>query len=1024
MTKHWPPAAAVEDEITSLAREYGSPISDSESDDDKAPPGSQGAVNQQPIILDITDVADCPREKNLEFQQSAPQTESFSTPLPQPTQVKEGKRVSFNPPQKTDEHLQRKPASAAPVNQDPIQRGRPQVSRICTNLRGDNSGPTAASHHPTTSQYVGRPTATNSQERPDRRQQPSLLPPATSAQGLPERNPRRALSANPHPVRSGRISPAIESSDSDTWPLRQRYRSKSRVRPRENPGEQYRSADESSFGRRERRKSLHRRPDRQSPEIVQSTTAYQRLPQGHGSVHGHPTPPQTPSITRESPYSSSAAEDSVPRRTRARSRARRPDYRHSRDSPYSSAAEDSGKTQKPSEGVRDPGSIKRANKPHLDLYDIGLVDCPKFHSQSLQTPKIIEDDLRRAFEENQKKLPKYISTHSSRPSPLSSPPASPAQTEHRPRDYFEGGSPQNNAYKQRSRPQSTEESPLKPLTSLLTAAIGGSMSSKAISGFPRSSPSPLDTPLSGSHSSVPSAQRSRRSSPVPGEPIQGPRNVSRLVKEDMHPSRSSPFVVQHDHQASRPSSACSWDEQALLHAVPHYAQASRPGSRPGSRDGSFSEARPARASGVVLHQDRASSRSGSYLPATTIYAPPAYDQSQLRSNQRRTYSTTSGAVVTPSSSQHPLPRPHVYHAYTSPSAKTQPSPSSATNGSQTISFPKCPYAHPTTDISNWYTIRGLRDFLICTTCIQVISVSVLRGHCVPTASRAPAEGVTCSLSKPWIRIAIARFLQNNTADISLLDSLSRLPDQTLPCPGKNSDVRKWYHITDPTTRLPMANSDSCGACVRSAELIFPELRQQKLFERPVEKLMQERRCMLNPTSKHFYRIANELDKLAGYIRKNDLRSKDIVKFGELIKSKSKSRECQKDTMLATPLWHFIPALPQFTICEECFEDVVWPLGDKPIARDVQKTLQPVPSYLPGQQMSGLSCHLYSERMRQAFRQAVDSNDFAYLKRVALARFHAEQRLQGIHKALMRDMASGIDRRVEVEKNLAEWKAFE
>ncbi|RMZ76534.1 hypothetical protein DV738_g4925, partial [Chaetothyriales sp. CBS 135597] len=787
MSKHWPPPAAVEDEITSLAREYGSSSSDSESDDDKAPPGSQGTVDQQPIILDITDAVDSPKERSLDFQRAASQKVSLSTPPPQPTQVKEEKRVSFGPAssvntsQKTDEYLPQKPASVTPVNQDPIQRerGRPQVSRIYTNLDRDFPGSISASQQRYSSQYAWKPTATNSRDHPERNLQPSLLPPGTHAQGSQEGNPRRARSANPHPVCSDRMSAAIESSDSDTRPLRRRHRSKSRVRPRESPVEHYRSADESSFGRRERRKSQHRRSSRLSPEISQSTTAYQRVSHGHSSAHGHPTPPQTPSMTRESPHSS-AAEDSAPRRTRARSRTRQPVIHHSRDSPYSSAAEESGKEHKTSEGVRDPGSIKRANKPHLELYDLGLADCPKFLSpQTIHTPRIIEDDLRRAFEENQKKLPKYMSTRSSRPSPLSSPPRSPAQTEHKSEDYFEISSPHNNAYihKHRSRPQSTDESPIKPLTSLLTAAIGGSMSSKAIPGFPRSSPT-------------------------------------------------------------------------------------------------------------------------------------------------------------------------------------------------------------------------------------------------------PAEGVVCSLSKPWIRIAIARFLQNNTADISLLDSLSRLPDQTLPCPGKNSDVRKWYHITDPTTKLPIPNSDSCGACVRSAELIFPELRQQKLFERPVDKLMQERRCMLNPTSKHFYRIANELDKLAGYIRKNDLRSKDIVKFGELIKSKSRSRECQKDTMLATPLWHFIPALPQFTICEECFEEVVWPLGDKPIARDVQKTLQPVPTYLPGQQVPGVSCHLYSERMRQVFRQAVDWNDFAYLKQVALARFHTEQRSKAIHKSLMRDMASGIDRRVEVEKNIAEWKAFE
>ncbi|RMZ88994.1 hypothetical protein DV736_g3787, partial [Chaetothyriales sp. CBS 134916] len=707
MSKGWPPSALVEDEIISLAREYGSGTSDSESEKDKAPPGSKGAVDQQPIIQDVTAAIEPPKGKQQEFQQRTPQQEPISTPLlPRPTHANEEERFLFvpgastNASQKMYEKSPQKSASVTAIDQDCIKRGRPQVSRIYTDLGTGNPRSIATSQQHPPSPYAWQPSATKAQAYPDRHLQPSLLSPDTGAWAPPERNSRRARSA--HIARPDTTDRAIESSDSDNRSLRRRHRSKTRVRPRESLAEHHHSADEYSFGRRERRKSRHDRSDRKLPEVPRPSTANHRLSQGHSSAHGHLTPPQTPSITRESPYSS-AAEDSFPRRSRDSSRPRQPEHRCSRELPYSSAVEESCKKQTSDKEAREsrpqPGSIRRANKPHLDLHDAGLVDRPKLHSpRSARTPKNIEDDLR-TFEENQKRLAKYRSTHSSRPSPLSSPAISPPHTEHRSRDYFEVSSPHTNPHKQRSRHPSMDENPIKPLTSLLSAAIG----------------------------------------------------------------------------------------------------------------------------------------------------------------------------------------------------------------------------------------------------------------------------------------------------------------------GKNNDVRRWYHLIDPTTNLPLTNSDSCGACVRSAELIFPELRQQKLFERPANKLVQERRCMLSPTSKHFYRIANELDKLAGYIRKNDLRNKDIVKFGELIKSKSKCRECQRDTMLATPLWHFIPTLPEFTICEECFEEVVWPLRDRPIARDVQKTLQPVPAYRPGQVVSGVSCHLYGERMRQVFRDAVDSNDFAYLKRVALTRFLAEQRLQGTHKALMQDIANGIDR---------------
>ena len=67
-------------------------------------------------------------------------------------------------------------------------------------------------------------------------------------------------------------------------------------------------------------------------------------------------------------------------------------------------------------------------------------------------------------------------------------------------------------------------------------------------------------------------------------------------------------------------------------------------------------------------------------------------------------------------------------------------------------------------------------------------------------------------------------------------------------------------------------------------------------------------------------------------------------------------------------------LPEFTVCEECYDTVVWPLiedenntGD--VTRNFIRNRQTVPV---------ASCQLYSERMRKVFRDAYRRNDMEYL----------------------------------------------
>lgn len=73
--------------------------------------------------------------------------------------------------------------------------------------------------------------------------------------------------------------------------------------------------------------------------------------------------------------------------------------------------------------------------------------------------------------------------------------------------------------------------------------------------------------------------------------------------------------------------------------------------------------------------------------------------------------------------------------------------------------------------------------------------------------------------------------------------------------------------------------------------------------------------------------------------------------------------------------HIINRLPEFTVCEECYESEVWPLLE-----DDKKYNDVLASFVRGRQTIPVaSCQLYSHRMREVFKRACRRNDLAYLE---------------------------------------------
>jgi hypothetical protein len=1026
----------------SLAKEHVLDVHLDDLKSDDQPASSRGAVDQYPVILDNpnpahkNDSKTPPPNKPCGLVPDNSSLDEQPEPITPPSASNHERRFVFIPSTKADpapdpETRRRTDAlhrskSTTQLRPEDASRGRPQVTRIKTDLgaglegmlTGQRRAPSPYAHAHTAS-ILAEPFVSS----PRPKDKDTLLSPMSAHQ------PRRPASVHP-----GNRTTAHDSSDSDHKPqVRRHERSRSRAARLSMS-----HSDRSDMEKPRRAKSTRRQsPDSRPSRDYRRHRSRGPAEGGYGTYsytgQDHITPPQTP---KPSEQIQSAVDDSKPAAQPIRSTfddpkpaaqpagGRQQMRRGTTDSPYTSSAEEnhgrrygSGDEKRSARSVRSrrgsrsqseredelrayqaPSSRRDrdrdrdrrddSNRGYQTSDERNRFEGPRSPVAAHKTPKdskAMEDYFEKAFEANQSKRSRQTVPNSQHASPMASPPRSPPRTprgEKAPRDYFEPTSQPSKSSRQRSRPPSIDDGhfkDLKPLTTLLGAAtLGASLAAKAIPSLSRSSTSQsVESPSSGSLSRPSSGQRSRKPSPVSDETTPPAHPSSVPV------SRTNSVTAREQTSSPRITTYAVHDERLLPRSVPHPAahiDIPRAASRASSYSHSPEQPRPA-----ALHRAFSSSMS-----------LPIQQPLHLQPQQPALPSPVSPQVATP----HPPP----------------PAKSNV--------LPPCPRSKPVAGCHDWYTIRDMPKMYFCPSCMNHLGSSAFRDYFIPNFSTDPYQPITCSMSNPWFRFAWIRTMKQDNPTLTLLWKISTdPPPETKKCYGNQNDLRKWYHLTDPRTKKAVENFDVCSACVRNVDILFPML-QSYLFDRPSDKLAQEKICNLNISSRNLPNVLVELDRLADWRQKEQLRVKDIHNFVDIVRRMSRYRECAKDTMLATQLWHYIPELPELTICEACFEEVVWPLKDRPIAKDVARAVRPVPVLRRTQLLPGISCQLYSDRMRRLFYEACSKNDFELLKRVARYRYDMEHRLQHNHKLYEMDLKAGIDRRADIESNISFWKSIE
>ena len=383
-------------------------------------------------------------------------------------------------------------------------------------------------------------------------------------------------------------------------------------------------------------------------------------------------------------------------------------------------------------------------------------------------------------------------------------------------------------------------------------------------------------------------------------------------------------------------------------------------------------------------------------------------------NQRRALSTAD-ARMKPSTEDHPRRSsewPSTPSTKEPPRAST-PNPSSI----QQPDLPSCPRPNYVAGYNDWHTLVGCPTFDICPTCLEAVRDTGHGANFVPSPPRPYGYETRCDFSIPWIRMAWLLTLKKGIPHVKLLYTMADILAREPPCTGKVGAVRPWFRLYDPDTRKTISNFDVCPCCVRSLETIFPSLRgvfQPAQLSNP----SQLRTCDLRGDSKRFAAYVDLLEEIANQADQYR-RPPNMLRFLQLVKKMSAIRECTRDDMIIGQPWHFMPQIPEFTICEECYDEVVWPAirDGSPLASQFNRTLQTIP---PSNR--GASCQLYSPRMREIFRDACRRNDFHYLRGAVMQRYMVEWDLQA--KRVQASMYGYDQKNDGVARLKEEWKRWE
>lgn len=340
-------------------------------------------------------------------------------------------------------------------------------------------------------------------------------------------------------------------------------------------------------------------------------------------------------------------------------------------------------------------------------------------------------------------------------------------------------------------------------------------------------------------------------------------------------------------------------------------------------------------------------------------------------------------------------------------------------------LPDCRWKHPTvarnrTGSDRFLTLKRAETFMICPDCYSAVFANTQFQHLFVAAPvRSGGQLISCDFgSSPWYRIAYLMTLKQQYPDLRLLQGIESVAARSQACAGGQLATRIWYSVMGPNSRHPIQSFNVCLGCAKMVEVLLPNLAGVFV---PLDSHEPARGiCELHftPERKRFFTYFGDMEATSDRALSRRT-APNIAELADRIRSTSLQEECLRNTPVPNRKWHVLQRMPDFTVCEECFDAVVWPMVEGEDASEIPRNFYKLRQLRPV-----AACQLYSDRMRKVFREACEYNDFDFLASCALerrsilaavkARFNELQREDQEAPAVQEELGALAKRFKEVE----------
>ncbi|RYP35816.1 hypothetical protein DL767_003671 [Monosporascus sp. MG133] len=356
-------------------------------------------------------------------------------------------------------------------------------------------------------------------------------------------------------------------------------------------------------------------------------------------------------------------------------------------------------------------------------------------------------------------------------------------------------------------------------------------------------------------------------------------------------------------------------------------------------------------------------------------------------------------------------------------------------------IPGCPRTREEVGHMDWLTFPRCDNFNICPSCYHEVFSRTQFAHCfVPAPFRPRDRPLACDFGRSqWYQLAWLMTHKYKKTDLALFQNIANLLARSQPCMGFRESYRIWYSIRNPRTQRPVRGFAVCYPCAGALEILLPSLTGVFVpLDLPPEPSLGA--CSMHPQDTT-RRSVDYFDTMEAAVDAALAagRAPDLQDLADRIADLCAVPECGRGRASRDARWYILRAAPDFTVCEECFADVVSPALEREQQQQQRKQQQRddrdrdrdyVPAPVAGdfynrpQRLPLAACQLHSDRMRDVFDKAVRRRDLAYLEGKIRERRAREQEYHAKIAALDRPGYDPAWVAQEAERLLEEWKRFE